>query len=260
MRDSSPRLKSIEPSCCSRRARAMLASPEMLSSWSSSSASTRAISTRSPVATGSRPGGTGAGGAGASSAGSGGRSFTNGDGATKVCSSELSSAAAGALSAGAAGSAAGSPAIASLRARISSAFSRASPVSTISSSGDSTISSSWGSGDGGRGLGLVDELELRGRRRRRADAHGRGRWRRGRGGRLGRGSGGATRPRQGLQPRDERARRGDPPALGDVLAHARQLIEARLDGIEQRLVGGQPAGLDRHDERSRARGSGRPWP
>src|SRR6185437_10243325 len=30
VRDSSPRLKSIEPSCCSRRERAMLASPEML--------------------------------------------------------------------------------------------------------------------------------------------------------------------------------------------------------------------------------------
>ncbi len=47
VRDSSPRLKSIEPICCSRRARAMLTSPELFSSWSSSSASTRASSGRS---------------------------------------------------------------------------------------------------------------------------------------------------------------------------------------------------------------------
>ena len=62
MRDNSPTLKSMEPICCSRRARAMLASPELLSSWSSSSASTRASSGRSDGAVGSRPGGTAPGG------------------------------------------------------------------------------------------------------------------------------------------------------------------------------------------------------
>ena len=68
VRDSSPRLKSMEPICCSRRARAMLASPELLSSWSSSSASTRAISGRSAGAAGSRPGGTAPGGSSGPSA------------------------------------------------------------------------------------------------------------------------------------------------------------------------------------------------
>ena len=47
VRDSSARLNSTEPSCCSTRARAMLTSPAWFSSWLSSSASTRAISARS---------------------------------------------------------------------------------------------------------------------------------------------------------------------------------------------------------------------
>src|SRR5690606_30216176 len=60
VRDTSRSLNSTDPSCCSTRERAMLTSPAWFSSWLSSSASTRAISTRSAGAEGSRPGGTAA--------------------------------------------------------------------------------------------------------------------------------------------------------------------------------------------------------
>ncbi len=59
MRANSARLKSIELTCWSRRARKMLTSPALLSMVSSRSASTRAISTRSAGAL-SRPGKIGA--------------------------------------------------------------------------------------------------------------------------------------------------------------------------------------------------------
>ena len=72
----------------------MLASPEMLSSWSRSSASTRAISFGSPPVTGSRPGGTGAGGARDSSVSA--RRRLNGDAAASALAADQAPSVAGA--------------------------------------------------------------------------------------------------------------------------------------------------------------------
>jgi len=48
--------------------------------------------------------------------------------------------------------------------------------------------------------------------------------------------------------RDDGARSCDRPAVHDLLAHARELVQARLDHIEHRDVGCDRAIVDRHDE------------
>ena len=56
-------------------------------------------------------------------------------------------------------------------------------------------------------------------------------------------------PRQTLNTRDHGARRRCGAAVGDQLAHARELIEARLDDIEHGLVRADGAVVDLHHER-----------